>query len=180
MPLGGVLSSARAPLLFGWWLYNSLIVPGWTQTVGLWLLSLVLPSAFWSDINVYLHAGIPVFFSIGEKKYFSNNSNVTVTRIGPADESSLNCHTDSTACCRGVDNKTSSVGTGEWLFPNGTSIVRRQRVPGDGFYYTRFHQVIRLYRQGDIQFPLGTYCCRLPDSDGVMRTFCANLTGELS
>ncbi len=73
---------------------------------------------------------------------------------------------------------SSGMGTGEWLFPNGTSIVRRKRVPGDGFYYTRFHQVIRLYRQGDIQTPLGTYCCRIPDSGGVLRTFCANLIGE--
>ncbi len=70
------------------------------------------------------------------------------------------------------------MGTGEWLFPNGTSVVRRKRVPGDEFYYTRFHQAIRLYRQGDIQTPLGTYCCRIPDSGGEMRTVCANLIGE--
>ena len=73
---------------------------------------------------------------------------------------------------------SSNVGTGDWLFPNGTSIARNS-VTGSGFYYTRSHQVVRLYRQGDIQIPLGTYCCRIPDSGGEMRTFCANLVGEL-
>ncbi len=69
------------------------------------------------------------------------------------------------------------MGNGEWLFPNGESIARNG-VTGSGFYYTRFHQVLRLYRQADIQTPLGTYCCRIPDSGGEMRTFCANLVGE--
>ncbi len=112
--------------------------------------------------------------------YTTNNSNIVLTRIDTTNNTSLTCHTDSTSCCRGIDNGDSSllVGTGEWLFPNGTSVVRRKRVPGDGFYYTRFHQVLRLYRQDDIQTPLGTYCCRIPDSGGEMRTFCANLIGE--
>ena len=72
------------------------------------------------------------------------------------------------------------MGTGEWLFPNVTSIVRRKRLPrpSDGFYYTRFHQALRLYRNNDTQTPLGTYCCRIPDSGGVLRTICANLIGE--
>ncbi len=95
-------------------------------------------------------------------------------------DTSLTCHTDSITCCRGVDNgdPSSTMGNGEWLFPNGTIIVRN-KFAGSGFYYTRFHQVLRLHRQGDIQTPLGTYCCRLPDSGGEMRTFCANLVGEL-
>ncbi len=94
-------------------------------------------------------------------------------------DTSLTCHTDSTTCCRGADNgdPSSTMGTGEWLFPNGTIIVRN-KFTGSGFYYTRFHQVLRLYRQGDIQTSLGTYCCRIPDSGGVMRKFCANLVGE--
>ena len=70
------------------------------------------------------------------------------------------------------------MGTGEWLFPNGTSIVRKKRVPSDGFYYTRFHQAIRLYRNDDTRTPLGTYCCRIPDSGRVLKTMCANLIGE--
>ena len=119
-----------------------------------------------------------VFLSFQGTTYTMNNINIVLTRIETTNDTSLTCHTDSTTCCRGVDKEPSSnMGTGEWLFPNGTSVVR-QRVPGDGFYYTRFHQALRLYRQGDIQTPLGTYCCRIPDSGGVFRTFCANLVGE--
>ncbi len=117
-----------------------------------------------------------VFLSFQGTTYTTNNSNIVLTRIETANDTSLTCHTDSTTCCRGVDS--SSIGNGEWLFPDGTSIVRRKRVPDDGFYYTRFHQAVRLYRNDDIQTPLGTYCCRIPDSGGVLRTFCANLIGE--
>ena len=77
---------------------------------------------------------------------------------------------------------SSNMGTGEWLFPNGTSISQN-RVTGSstsGFYWSRDYQVLRLYRQGDTRTPLGTYCCRLPDSGGEMRTFCANLVGEVN
>ncbi len=69
-------------------------------------------------------------------------------------------------------------GFGEWLFPNQT-IITRNRVTGDEFYSVRNFQIVRLYRQGDIQSPLGRYCCRIPDSaSGVLRIFCANLVGE--
>ncbi len=143
------------------------------------LLRYLVFSVISDDRDDCLSAGIPVFISVGETMYFTNNSNVTVTMIGPANHSSLNCHTDSTTCCRDVDDgiPSSIMGNGKWLFPNGTSIVRK-RVTGSGFYYTRFHQVLRLYRQGDIHAPLGRYCCRISDSGGEMRTFCANLVGE--
>ncbi len=106
-----------------------------------------------------------------------NNSNIVLTRIETANDTSLSCHTDSTTCCRVVDL---SSGTRVWMSPNGTSISQRKRVPrsGDGFYYTRFHQAIRLYRNNDTETPLGTYCCRIPDSGRVTRTICANLIGE--
>ncbi len=65
------------------------------------------------------------------------------------------------------------------MFPNGESIVVvRKRLTGSGFYYTRFHQVLKLYRNDDTQTPVGTYCCRIPDSGGEIRTFCAYLIGE--
>ncbi len=125
--------------------------------------------------------GQPVFLSLRGLSYATNNNNILVTRIGTTNDTSLTCHTDSTTCCRGVDNgdPSSLIGTGEWLFPNGTSIVRN-RVTGSGFYYTRFHQVLRLYHQGDTdtQTPLGSYCCKIPDSGEEIRTFCANLIGE--
>ena len=119
-----------------------------------------------------------VFLSFQGITYTTNNSNIALTRIETTNDTSLTCHTDSTTCCRAVDKEPSStMGTGEWLFPNGGSIVRK-KVTSSGFYYTRFHQAIRLYRNNDTQTPLGTYCCRIPDSGGVLRTFCANLVGE--
>ncbi len=94
------------------------------------------------------------------------------------DDTSLTCHTDSTTCCRGVDNgdSSSSIGTVEWLFPNENEITENS-VTSRGFYWSRDYQLLRLYRQGDIQTPLGIYCCRIPDSGGEMRTFCANIVG---
>ncbi len=124
---------------------------------------------------VHLNHPGPVFLSLQGISYSTNNSNILVSRIGTTNNTSLTCHTNSTTCCRGRDNPRG--GSGEWLFPNGTTISRNS-VTGSGFYYRRFHQVLSLYRRGDIQTPLGTYCCKIPDSGGEMRTFCANLVGE--
>ena len=120
-----------------------------------------------------------VFLSFQGITYTTNNSNIVLTRIETTNDTSLTCHTNLTTCCRGKDKESSSgMGTGEWLFPNGTSIIRK-KVSSSGFYYTRFHQVVRLYRNDDTQTPLGTYCCRIPDgAGGVLRTFCANFIGE--
>ena len=118
-----------------------------------------------------------VFLSLGHTEYFANNTPVIVTRIGLTDDNTLNCHTDLTTCCRGRDNPDGSKGFGEWVFPNGSRIYQNS-ITGDGFYWSRNKQVVRLYRQGNIQDPLGSYCCRIPDSYGVNRTFCVNLVGE--
>ncbi len=119
-----------------------------------------------------------VYLSHGNTHYYANNTAIIISRIMTTNDTSLTCHTDSTTCCRGVDKEPSSnIGTGEWLFPNGTYIVQNN-VTGSGFYYTRFHQVLRLYRQSNVQTPLGTYCCRIPDTSKVMRTFCANFISE--
>ena len=118
-----------------------------------------------------------VYLSHGNTHYYANNTAVIISTIMTTNDTSLTCHTDSTTCCRGVDNPVRSNGFGEWFFPIGESIARNS-VTGDGFYWTRFYQAIRLYRQGDTQTPLGTYCCRIPYNTGEMRTFCASLVGE--
>ncbi len=127
-----------------------------------------------------IHYSVPgqsVFLSLQGVAYTTNNSNILVTRIETKNDTSLTCHTDSTTCCRGLHNPDGNIGFGEWLFPNRMQIARN-RVTGSGFYWSRNYQVVRLHRQGDIQTPLGTYCCRIPDSGGEMRTFCASLIGE--
>ncbi len=119
-----------------------------------------------------------VYLSHGNTHYYVNNTAIILSSIMTTIDTSLTCHTDSTTCCRGIDKDPSSnMGTGEWLFPSGTRIVRNSVT---GFYWSRYHQVVRLYRQGDIQTPLGHYCCRIPDSGGEMRTFCANFVGEFT
>ena len=100
-----------------------------------------------------------------------------VTSIGSINSTALSCHTDSTTCCRGVHNPDEHNGFGEWVFPNGTMIARNN-VSGDGFYWIRYHKLVILYRRGKIQAPLGSYCCKIPDSYGAMRTFCTNLVGK--
>ena len=119
----------------------------------------------------------PLFLSLQGISYTTNNSNIQVTRIGTTNDTSLTCHTDSITCCRGIHNPDGNAGFGEWFFPNGTEIARN-RVTGSGFYWVRNLQAVRLYRQDDIQSPVGRYCCRIPDSGGVLRTVCANLTSE--
>ena len=63
------------------------------------------------------------------------------------------------------------------MFPNESRIAQND-VVSDGFYWIRYHKVIILYRRDNIQAPLGSYCCRIPDNSGAMRTLCANLVGK--
>ncbi len=118
-----------------------------------------------------------VFLSF-QGTYTANNSNILVTSIMTTNDTSLTCHTNSTTCCRRVHNVNGSNGLGYWLFPDGASVIQNDASVSDKFYWIRYFQVVRLYRRGDIQTPLGRYCCRIPDSGGVTRTACANLIGE--
>lgn len=119
-----------------------------------------------------------VFLSIGGQKYFKNNSNIAITRIGLAEDNLLTCHTDFETCCKSIHNPNKTKGSGEWLFPDGTNITKGSKM-GDGFYWIRGKKTISLYRQGNTQGPLGSYCCIIPDKDNMNRTFCANIAGKL-
>ncbi len=77
-----------------------------------------------------------------------------------------------------MDNPGVSNGLGEWLFPNGTRIDKDRVAIDDGFYWKRENQAVSLHRQGNIQIPLGPYCCVIPDRDNTSRTFCANIAGK--
>ncbi len=90
------------------------------------------------------------------------------------DGGSLECHTDDTACCRGVDGTAG----GEWYYPDGT-VVEGGGTFSDrkGFYRTRGHMVIRLNRLVT-QFPNGVYRCVIPGTGGVTITRHVTLTVE--
>ena len=81
---------------------------------------------------------------------YANNSVIDINLVGEGfeepqitDGGALECHTDDTTCCRGIDNPDGP-GRGEWYYPDGTVVPP----PGGGteFYRTRGHMVIRLNR----------------------------------
>ena len=77
-----------------------------------------------------------------------------------------------------MHNPNGDMGMGDWVFPDGSRIAQNA-VTGDGFFWKREYQAVKLYRQGNIKAPLGSYCCRILDSYGANQTFCANLVGML-
>ena len=124
--------------------------------------------ARFSDIAVYANNSVINFNLVGE-----GYPGITQT-----DGGALECHTDDTTCCRGIDNPLSTTGTGEWYYPNGTVVPP----PGSKseFYRTRVHMVIRLNRAGRVTMPLGVYRCELPNSKGATITRYITLTeGDL-
>ena len=104
---------------------------------------------------------------------YANNSVINIHLIGEGfpplpqtDGGALECHTDDTTCCRGVDNPDGP-GRGEWYYPDGTVVPPPGGGGnGTGFYRTRNHMVIRLNR-GSIIFPVGVYRCEIPGAGGV-------------
>ena len=98
---------------------------------------------------------------------FVNNSKIDIELVGEGsqtDSGALECHTDDTTCCRGIDNSNGG-GRGEWYYPNKTVVPP----PGGGsrFYRTRDHTVIRLNRPGGTLPQTGVYRCVLPGAEGV-------------
>ena len=110
---------------------------------------------------------------------YANNSIIDISLVGEGfegpqitDGGALECHTDDTTCCRGIDNPLNGTGRGEWYYPNGSVVPP----PGGGtwFYRTRDHMVIRLNRVGNVVGPTGVYRCEIPGVGGV------NVTREIN
>ena len=115
---------------------------------------------------------------------YANNSDIDINLVGEGfegvqitDGGALECHTDDTTCCRGIDNPNGP-GRGEWYYPDGTVVPP----PGGsrGFYRTRDHMVIRLHRYR-VSSPTGVYRCEIPGAGGVPITRFITLTfgGEI-
>ena len=118
-----------------------------------------------------------VYLSLRGKKYFTNNSEIIVTQIGSQDNT-LVCHTDIQNCCRGMDHPTRAMGSGQWIFPGGMP-VPKESSSTNAFVFSRGLQILHLVRRGNVMFPLGTYCCNVPDSRSESNMFCANLVGKI-
>ena len=104
---------------------------------------------------------------------YANNSVINIHLIGEGfegnqitDGGALECHTDDTTCCRGIDDPPNGTGRGEWYYPNGTVVPP----PGNSIIYrTRNSMVIRLNR-GDFLQPTGVYRCDIPGAGGEIIT----------
>ena len=107
---------------------------------------------------------------------YANNSVIDIRLVGEGfeepftDGGALECHTDDTTCCRGIDNPD-GLGRGEWYYSDGTVVPP----PGGstGFYRTRGHMVIRLNRVDGTSTSLlspGVYRCEIPGAGGVTIT----------
>ena len=60
---------------------------------------------------------------------YANNSVIDIALVGDGfegaqitDGGALECHTDDTTCCRGIDNPPNGTGRGEWYYPDGTVV----------------------------------------------------------
>ena len=133
------------------------------------------------NLPSYIHATVNVYLSLGSTIITTNNTEVLITHIGENVASSLNCHTDLTACCRNSD--TGGQGPrGEWYYPDGSVVQNNaaSMAAGEGFYRIRNDpQVVRLNRRhygvpSPALSPTGSYCCVIPTTKGEM-TFCANI-----
>ena len=98
---------------------------------------------------------------------YTKNSDVLFTDIGDRIEGgggeALLCYTDHTRCCS---------STGRW-FKLGGGDVGEQNNTGD-YYVSRGLGVIRLHRKNNT-FPVGVFCCEVPDSRSRSQTLCIDI-----
>ena len=99
----------------------------------------------------------PLRFELNGTVY-ANGSMIQASEIGNSEEC-LRCITDKTDCC-GRPNRA-----GQYVYPDGSQV--RTQGAGDPLYRGRGVQHICLHRRGTDSIPLGTYCCNIPDSNGV-------------
>ena len=89
---------------------------------------------------------------------------VVITAIGDSrtdPDSSLVCVTSNVNiyCCRESDGGN----VGEWYFPSGIMVPRRNSAPSSDFTRSGFTHQVRLNRRNNAMSPTGIYECRVPD-----------------
>ncbi len=102
---------------------------------------------------------------------YTNNSVIDINLVGEGfegiqitDGGALECYTDDTTCCRGIDDPNGN-GRGEWYYPDGTVVPPPNS--GNSIYRTRDHMVIRLNKRPGVTEPSGVYTCVIPRAGGV-------------
>ena len=129
-------------------------------------------------VSITINSGVAQLREFSLARYpgtavYANNSVIDINLVGEGfegnqitDGGALECHTDDTTCCRGIDDPPNGVGRGEWYYPNGTVVPPPNS--GNSIYRTRDHMVIRLNRRYDITQPSGVYTCVIPGAGGVI------------
>ena len=109
---------------------------------------------------------------------YADKNVVQITEIGETDPytgqgGGVLCITDRKPCCR--DDQFSS---GEWLFPNGSSIPMQETAAV--YYRNRGDDgsVSLNILSSDTPLPLliGLFCCVIPDATDAMRTACVDIS----
>ena len=113
-----------------------------------------------------------VYLSLG--RTIISSDRILITDIGEGDDGALLCFTDLIQCC----NSDSGRAEGQWLFPNGSSVLAGSaEVIGD-FYFDRGPSVVRLHRRNNATSPTGQFCCEVPDATSTNMRACVNIMLE--
>ena len=128
-------------------------------------LLLLLLSLLWSLVEVHSQTAAPYVSFMGEN--LPNHAYVDLTLVGDDADNSMRCNTDLTTCC-------TSSHTGDWYFPNETTL---QLIDNGDNIYQRFGNSLRvlLRRRNNAMEPSGIYRCDIAtvavhdDSDPSVR-----------
>ena len=103
--------------------------------------------------------------------HIANNSNINIKSTGLSSDSpngALQCVTDDFRCC------SQDPRLGEWYQPNGALV--QVATSTTAFYRTRgANGEVFLNRPGDVESPIGQFCCEVPDATSTNQTLCVNI-----
>ena len=106
--------------------------------------------------------------------FLANNSAISISDIGSADNNRVQCVTDRMPCCRSQANIPA---VGEWFFPGDVGGVPILDGGATTFYRNRGDDgTVNLLRvSNDVMMPTGQFCCVVPDATGVNQWACVTI-----
>ena len=106
--------------------------------------------------------------------HIANNSNINIRNIGQSSDNpdgALQCITDKMPCCFSQNPRL-----GEWYLPKFNGGLVRGRAITTAFYRSRGDNgEVSLNRPSDVLFPIGQFCCKVPDVTDTNQTLCVNI-----
>ena len=118
---------------------------------------LVLLCLLWSLVEVHSQTAPYVSF-MGET--LPNHVYVNLSLVGNDYNGgdSVQCHTDLSTCCTGVQG----IHSGDWFAPGSETRVLFPNVSNVDIYEVRGHQRVDLRRRNNADMPSGIYRCQIP------------------